>query len=105
MMQDDLIKIKRLVISGQYIFTEKALNEMYSDGISKEDVIESILNAQFLRKKNSKSEFKEGKKEKIYIIESYSLTGTFIYTKGVIKGLDNEQKYYLLISSKRSTYD
>jgi hypothetical protein len=104
-MQDDLIRIKRLVIQGDYIFTDKALDEMYSDSLSKVDVIESILNAQFIRSKNSKSEHKENKKEKTYIIESYSLTGLLIYSKGVIKGPKNNQKYYLLVSSKKSTHD
>lgn len=45
-----LVKIKRLVITGNYIFTRKAELEMFADGITEEDVLESILNANGIKK-------------------------------------------------------
>ena len=97
-----LVRIKRLVLQGRYVFTQKALNEMDIDNLDEEDVIESILTAQFVRTKRSTSEFKTSRREKIYIMESHSFSGTFIYTKGAIKGKGADARYYLLISSKRS---
>ncbi len=44
-MSDVLIRIKRLIIVGRYEFSEKARIEMKIDGITEQDVIESILNA------------------------------------------------------------
>lgn len=99
-MEGSLIRIKRLIVRRQYAFTEKALIEMDRDGLTEEDILESILNAQFVRTKRSTSMFRKEKKEKVYIIESFTYSGILIYTKGVIRGGDNE-KFYLLISSKR----
>ena len=48
-----LVKIKRLVATGQYDFTLKADLECAADGLTREDILESILSAQFLRVKNS----------------------------------------------------
>ena len=98
----NLIKIKRLIIRGKYAFTAKALNEMDADGLIETDVLESILNAQFVRTKKSSSRFRKSEKEKVYIIESFTYSGTLIYTKGVIRKDGNDEKFYLLISSKRS---
>ena len=44
-MNDVLVKIKRLVLKGQYKFSEKASLEMEADGITEFDIVESILNA------------------------------------------------------------
>ena len=101
-MRSILVKIKRLVLQGRYVFTQKALTEMDADNLTEEEVIESILTAQFVRAKISTSEFRTGRRERIYIIESYSFTGTLIYTKGAIKGRGADEKYYLLVSSKKS---
>ncbi len=49
-MQENLIKIKRLIISNQYIFTKKAVLEMFIDGLTEEDVLESIVNANGIKK-------------------------------------------------------
>ena len=101
-MPSILIRIKRLVLQGKYVFTQKALNEMDKDNLTEEEVIESILAAQFVRAKTSTSEFRTGRRERVYIIENYSFSGTLIYTKGAIKGKGADARYYLLISSKRS---
>ena len=99
---DTLIKIKRLIIRGKYVFTAKAFDEMDVDGLFEEDVLESILNAQFVRAKRSRSRFKQNPKERVYIIESFTYSGTLIYSKGTIRNDGSGEKFYLLISSKKS---
>ena len=102
-MDRRLITIKRLVIAGQFDFTLKADLECVSDGLKREDVLESILSAQFLRVKNSRSPWRQGKRERLYIIDSFNFDGTPIYSKGVIRRVNaNESDFYILISGKRS---
>lgn len=61
-MDPILTKIKRLIIQRKYIFTEKADIERIADGLSEEDVLESILNATFVRVKNSRSPWRTGRR-------------------------------------------
>jgi hypothetical protein len=75
---------------------------MDRDSLTEEDILESILNAQFVRTKRSSRRFKKGKSEKVYIIESFTYSGMLIYTKGVIRGTRDNKKFYLLIPSKKS---
>ncbi len=84
-MDTRLIKVKRLVAAGRYVFTMKADLECAADGLLREDVIESILTAQFLRVKNSRSPWHQGKREKVYIIDSFNFEGVPIYSKGVLR--------------------
>ena len=100
---DVFIQIKRLVISRQVLFTEKAEIEMARDSLTPEMVYEAILNApaifKVLRSRNPKT----GKTEKLYVIKGLTFDGLEIYTKGKIlkrKGIDI---FYVLILSKRST--
>jgi hypothetical protein len=44
-MDSTLKKIKRLLIQGRFVFTAKADAERLADGLTQEDVLESILNA------------------------------------------------------------
>ena len=44
-MEDVLVRIKRAVLAGRYVFSEKARTEMKADGLADMDVVESILNA------------------------------------------------------------
>ena len=80
----------------------KSLDEMDADGLIEEDVLESILNAQFVRTKKSSSRFRRSAQEKVYIIESFTFSGILLYTKGVIRKDGSEEKVYFLISSKKS---
>ena len=50
-MADVLVRIKRLVLAGQYAFSEKARVEMEADALTELDVAESILNAVAIYKK------------------------------------------------------
>jgi hypothetical protein len=98
-----LVKIKRLVAAGHYEFTLKADLESAEDGLLREDVIESILSAQFLRVKNSTSPWRKGRREQLYIIESFNFEGVPIYSKGVIRKIsEHESEFYIIISGKRS---
>lgn len=75
----------RLIIAGHYRFTNKAADELMHDGLDFQDALESILNAQFIKKTiRSKSPQRRRAGEKLYIIESFNYSGTLIYTKGKI---------------------
>jgi hypothetical protein len=98
-----LVKVKRLVAAGHYEFTLKADLECVADGLLREDVIESILSAQFLRVKNSTSPWRKGRREQLYIINGFNFEGVPIYSKGVIRTLsEHESEFYIVISGKRS---
>jgi len=102
-MDDRLVRIKRLVVAGRYDFTLKADLECAADGLTREDVLESILIAQFLRVKNSRSPWRQGRRERLYIIDSFNFDGVPIYSKGVIRGIGtSHEELYILISGKRS---
>ncbi len=59
-MSDVLIRIKRAVLTGRYLFSEKARIEMEEDGLTELDVAESILNAVAIYKRlRSKSPFRK----------------------------------------------
>ena len=79
-MDHRLVKIKRLVAAGHYEFTLKADSECVQDGLLRDDVIESILSANFLRVKNSTSPWRKGRREQLYIIESFNFEGVPIYS-------------------------
>jgi len=81
-MDQRLVKIKRLVVARRCEFTLKADLECAADGLRREDVIESILSAQFLRVKNSRSPWRRGRRERLYIVDSFNFDGIPIYSKG-----------------------
>jgi hypothetical protein len=99
-----LKRIKRLILTGRYIFTEKATIERERDQLSAEDILEAIMNAQDIYKTiNSRSPYRQGRREKLYVILSFTYDGILIYTKGKIaKDRDGLDKFYVLISSKRA---
>jgi hypothetical protein len=103
-MSDVLTRIKRTVLSGRYVFTRKARIEMAGDDITELDVIESISNAGVIYKTlRSTSPRRETRGEKLYVIQSTSFAGLFIYTKGKLApGPDGRETFYFLISAKRS---
>lgn len=102
-MDHRLVKIKRLVASGQYDFTLKADLECAIDGLTRQDVVESILMARSMRIKISDQSWQRGKREHICIIESANFEGIAIYSKGIVRRIqDDEEEFYILISGKRS---
>jgi len=74
------------------------------DGLTQDDVLESILNAMFIRSKNSRSLWRKGHREKIYIVESFTYDGILIYSKGVIRKQGDQEILYILVSAKKSTF-
>ena len=102
-MSDLLARIKRVVISGRYAFSEKARTEMKVDGITELDVVESILNAVAIYKKLRSTSFRrQHRKEYLYVIQSTNLDGLPIYTKGKLVREVDVEIYYFLISCKRA---
>jgi hypothetical protein len=100
---DILVRIKRLVVSHQVLFTEKAEIEMTRDSLTPELVYEAILNApaifKVLRSRNPKS----GRSERLYVIKGLTFDGIDIYTKGKVLKKEGIDVFYVLISSKKST--
>ena len=82
-MADILIRIKRAVLAGRYAFSEKARTEMEFDGITEMDVVESLLNAVAIYKIiRSKSPYRRGRRENLYVIQSTNLEGYRYIRKG-----------------------
>jgi len=96
---DALKRIKGLIVRRRYRFSEKAADELAADGLEEADILESIVNADRI-KKTMRSSVRPG--EKLYVIESPDYHGTLIYSKGKITREAGEEIYYVLISSKRS---
>jgi hypothetical protein len=98
---DILASIKRVVVAGRLEFTLKAEIERVRDGLSVEDVMESILNANAIKKTlRSRSTLRRGRCEPLYVIESPNYGGTWIYTKGSIRKKAGELVFYVFISAK-----
>lgn len=70
-------------------------------GLSGMDAVEAVLNASMIQKFTPG---RRGAREKLYVIESFSYTGTLIYTKGKIARHAGEEVFYFFLSSKRSRY-
>jgi hypothetical protein len=101
MRMDPLLRIKRLVLHGRVRLTEKAQAEMERDSLDADEVVESILNARAISKTlRSRSESRARPREKLYVIQSYSFSGTPIYTKGKILREAEHEVFHLLVSSK-----
>jgi hypothetical protein len=101
-MTDVLVRIKRAVLAGRYVFSEKALLEMDADALTELDVAESILNATAIYKTlRSRSPFRTSR-EYLYVIQSPTLDGLAIYSKGKLVREAGTDVYYFLISSKRA---
>ena len=102
-MEDVLVRIKRAVLAGRYVFSEKARTEMKADGLTEFDVIESILNAVAIYKTlRSRSPQRTQRKEYLYVIQSPNLEGLAIYSKGKLVRDAGSEIYYFLVSSKRA---
>jgi hypothetical protein len=100
---DILIRIKRAVLTGRYVFSEKARVEMEADDLTELDVAESILNAVAIYKRlRSNSPSRSNRREYLYVIQSTNLDGLVIYTKGKLVQEAAIETYYFLVSSKRA---
>ena len=100
---DALLRIKRLAIARSVQFTLKADEERLRDGLSVEDVLESIVNANAIKKVlRSRSGSRNLAREYLYVIESPNFSGLWVYTKGTIRRIGNQERFYVLVSSKLS---
>ena len=102
-MTDVLVRIKRAVLAGHFGFSEKARTEMKIDGLTELDAVEAILNAVAIYKRvRYTSPLRQRKREYLYVIQSTTLAGLPIYTKGKLASVAGIETYYFLISSKRA---
>jgi len=102
-MSDVLVRIKRAVLAGRYGFSEKARTEMEADGLTESEVAESVINAVAIYKRlRSRSPFRSRRLEYLYIIQSTTLDGVMVYSKGKLITEGGEDKFYFLVSSKRA---
>ena len=101
-MDHVLVAIKRLCQAGRVAFTAKAETEMVRDDLTRDDVIESILNADRIKKRLRSENRITGQREYLYVIESENWDGLLIYTKGRLVTELEGDRFYILISSKRS---
>jgi len=100
---DVLIRIKRAVLAGHYVFSEKARYEMETDDLTEVDIAESILNADAIYKRvRSISPARKRRREYLYVIQSPNLDGLVIYTKGKLVEAAGVETYYFLVSSKEA---
>jgi len=100
---DVLIRIKRAVLAGRYVFSEKARSEMETDDLTEVDIAESILNASVIYNKvRSTSPSRRRRREYLYVIQSTNLDGLVIYTKGKLVEAAGVETHYYLVSSKEA---
>ena len=100
---DVLIRIKRAVLAGRYVFSGKARTEMETDDLTEVDIAESILHADAIYKKiRSTSRSRKKRREYLYVIQSTNLDGLVIYTKGKLVEEPGVETHYYLISSKEA---
>jgi len=101
-----IIRIKRLLLGGHYIFSHKAEAELMADALTAEDVVESVVNAPAIMKVlRSRSPRRHHAGEKLYVIVGSTYAGLLIYTKGTIRRVAGEDTYYFFVSSKRWSPD
>ncbi|MEX2220096.1 MAG: hypothetical protein WD749_15200 [Phycisphaerales bacterium] len=103
---DVLVRIKRLVLRGAVRFTDKARDEMDLDGLTAEEVLESVINAPaILKTLRSTSPLRRYAGERLYVIKGRTYDGTVIYTKGAIHREAGSETFYIFISSKLAAED
>ena len=98
-MVDVLTRIKKLVIARRVEFALKAEEERLRDGLTVEDVLESVVNLLMENGKAKGIRLRDGT-ERLYVVESPNFSGTWIYTKGTIRRKAGQEVFYVFVSSK-----
>ena len=101
-MSDILKRIKRAVLAGNVVFTEKATTERERDHLTEEDVIESIVGAVAIYKTIKSTRATGNSREYLHIIQGTNLDGMVVYSKGKLLVTNGVETYYVLISAKRA---
>jgi len=69
--------------------------------LSVEDVLESIVNANAIKKTlRSRSRRRTTARERLFIIESPTYSGVWVYTKGALRQKGGQEVFYVFVSSK-----
>jgi hypothetical protein len=101
-----LFRIKRCCLVGRLIFTVKADDERVGSHLSREDVVESVINAPAIYKTlRSRSSVRRGRSERLYVIVGLTHEAVIVYTKGALRRFQGEEFFYVFISAKRSFSD
>lgn len=97
-----LVRIKRLVIARRVEFTAKATEERLRDGLTVEDVMESVVNANAIKKVlRSRSAARQQLHERLYVIESPTFTGVWSIPR--VPYVEKEAGRCFMSSSRRSS--
>lgn len=98
---DLLVRIKRLAVARRVFFTIKATEERQRDDLTVVDVLEPLVNANAIKKTlRSRSLSRTRLGESLYVIESPTFTGVWIYTQGTIRRRHGKETFYVLVSAK-----
>ena len=101
-MRDILRRIKRAVLAGRLVFTDKATEEIERDHLSELDVAEALIGAPAISKTlRSTHPSRRGATEYLFVIHGITLDGILVYTKGRLARESGEDHFYVLVSSKR----
>jgi hypothetical protein len=101
-----LLRIKRCCLTGRVVFTDKADTERVAAGLSRDDVIEAIVNAPAIYKTlRSRASGRVRRGERLFVIVGLTHHGMLVYTKGALRRFAGEERFYVLVSAKRSVED
>src|SRR5439155_4086520 len=98
-----LSRIKAALWAGRFDFSAKARLEMLADELSEQAIVESILRTTRIHKTiRSTSGARRGGTEYLHVIIIIDPRCDLIYAKGKLTRYAAVEKYYFLVSAKRS---
>lgn len=101
-----LYRIKRCCFLGRVVFTAKAEFERAADDLSRDVVLEAVVNAPAIYKVlRSTSKGRAIRRERLYVIVGITHEGIVVYTKGALRRFEGEDYFYVFVSAKRSVDD
>ena len=99
---DILVRIKRAVLAGRVIFSEKASLELEADDLTELDVAEAIVGAAAVYKTLRSRSPLRLENDLLYVIIGTTYQGVIVYTKGKLVRRGGLDYYYFLVSAKRA---
>jgi hypothetical protein len=98
-----LLRIKRCCLFGRVVFTEKAEDEHLASGLTRDHILEAVINAPALYKTlRSRASGRWARRETLYIVVGITHEGILVYTKGALRRFSGQDYFYLFVSAKRS---